>query len=162
MNRNWAKSIHWPGLPENDDQQNIVAIRREIRERRRDPLPEQVDTSERELVEMADVLDQHGHDPVRFLRILHQDADEFGVLPEDVYETDHLHEGPYWPEVGFALTMDELEWLASACCDVADRADPANDDEYVDSPIERLSDLCDFLTSAREIGVPPSIRRGDQ
>lgn len=162
MTRNWAKWITWPAAPQNEEQANIEDIDRAIKERRRDPLPDDVDTSERELVEMAEVVDTHGHDPVRFLRILHQDADEFGVLPEDVYETDHLHEGPYWPEVGFALTMDELEWLASVCCDVADSADPANDDEYAYSPIERLVDLCDFLTYAREIAVPPSIGRGDQ
>lgn len=163
MSRNWAKWIRWPARIHNEDQAKIEEVNRAIKERRREPLPDGVDTSEREIVEMASVVSAHGYDPQRFLEILHQDASTFDVEPESVYATDDLSEEPRWPEGGFGLTMDELDWLADVCCDVAERADVSEDRQYEhDAPVERLQNLCEFLEYAREVGIPPSLVRGDQ
>lgn len=156
------KSIHWPGAAQNKDQEGIEEIHRAIKERRRDSLPYKVNTSEREIVEMATVVDNHGHDPIRFLHILRQDSERFGVQPEDVYENDQYHEGPYWPELGFALTMEELDWLANVCCQTVEHASSGEDRSFQHSPIERLDELCEFLRYAQQIEIPPSLRRGDQ
>lgn len=162
MSRNWFKKIDWPLFAQTADQEGIEELYRAQKEGRHSELPDGVGTSESEIVEMARVLDDHGHDPGRFLRVLRQDAEEFAVAPEEVYEEDDLHEEPYWPELGFGLTMAELTWLRSACCDVAASADSAADGEYEHSPVERLDELCEFLTCAEEIEIPPSLSRGDE
>lgn len=161
MKGNWIKWVDWPLVFHNEAQRGIEEIWRAIQENRHPSLPDGVDTSEEEIVEMAEVVDEHGRDPERFLRILHQDAEAYDVTPEEVYVTDERGTEPYWPEGGFGLTVDEMEWLTDVCCDVAERA-ASPDDTYSRSPVERLSELCEFLQYAREIGVPPSVGRGDQ
>lgn len=163
MTQNWAKWIGWPTIPHNDAQRKISEIDRAIREGRREPLRfSDVYTSEREIVEMTAVVETFGHSPERFLEILHQDSDAFGVEPADVYATGRMYEEPSWPEDGFGMTIEELDWLTEVCCDVTERATLPSDDEYTKSPFERLAELCEFLSYAQEIGVPPSITRGDQ
>lgn len=120
---------------------------------------EHVSTGRAEIRRMAAVVDQAGEDVRDFLTTLRESATAFGVGPEDVYTEERPRDDAWSCRLGSA----DVSVLRAIACSTHEYARTQRDELRVQDPepvVERLGELCTFLSTAEETGLPVRLYQG--